>query len=54
MQNGTLVAQGQIWVNGLTVFPILECSPLWLGTACQAADISFPLSLTASLPQDTR
>lgn len=39
-----LIAYGLIWVNGLTALPVLEHSPLWLGTACQAADISFPLS----------
>ena len=54
IQDGMLITLGQIWVNGLTTLPVLVCSLSSLGTACQAADISFPLSVPASLPQDTR
>lgn len=55
IQDGMLIAHSQIWVNGLTTLSVLECSsPLGLGTACQATDISFPLCVPASLPQDTR
>lgn len=52
IQDGMIIAYGQIWVNSLTVLSVLECS--WLETACQATAISFPLSLPASLPLDTR
>lgn len=54
IQDGMLIAQGQIWVNGLTILRVLERSLLWLGTACQAADYFLSSFLPASLPQDTR
>lgn len=53
IQDGMFIDHGHIWANGLTILPVLEYSPL-AGTACQAAAISFPLSLPACLPQDTR